>query len=417
MEIQEIKTELLIPYAFNNRTHPAQQVERIANSIKEFGFTQPIVADSDNIVVAGHGRLEAAKRLGLKTVPVVRVGALTSTQIKAYRILDNKLQNDSDWELKNLELELGGLEEAGFDLKGWGLDQLKGLLQVDIEIVEDAGPGESPSEESCLIKSGDLIELNGHRLLCGDSREADNFELVLEGRKPSLIFTDPPYGVAIGKKNRMLNSFQKAGRNLTDIEDDALSPEDLKKALLPAFQNIRSFMAEDCTVFVTAPQGGELGMMMMMMQEADLRVRHVLIWKKNAPTFSMGRLDYDYQHEPILLTWGKRHKRPMLGKHRTSVWEVDKPRESKEHPTMKPIELVVNALLNNSDAGDVVFDAYSGSGTTLIAAEQTGRAFCGIELMPKYCQVIARRYGRFLESQNRPFDCKINGEAVALSEL
>jgi DNA modification methylase len=151
-------------------------------------------------------------------------------------------------------------------------------------------------------------------------------------------------------------------------------------------------MADDCTVFVCSPQGGDLMMMMMMMRDAGIPVRHNIIWDKMQPTFSMGRLDYDYQHEPILLTWGKRHKRPMLGTHKTSVWQIQKPRSSKEHPTMKPVELVVNALLNNSEAGDVVYDAYSGSGTTLLACEQTGRKARVIEIMPGYVAVALQRY-------------------------
>jgi site-specific DNA-methyltransferase (adenine-specific) len=191
----------------------------------------------------------------------------------------------------------------------------------------------------------------------------------------------------------MLNSFQKAGRNLTDIEDDDMKPEDLKAKLLPAFELIREVvMADDCTVFLTAPQGGELSMMMMMMRDAKLPIRHVLIWKKNAPTFSMGRLDYDYQHEPILLTWGKRHKRPMNGTHKTSVWEIDKPRASVEHPTMKPPELYMNAYLNNSDVGDIAFEPYDGSGTALIASENTGRYCRAIEISPGYTAVALQRY-------------------------
>ncbi len=151
-------------------------------------------------------------------------------------------------------------------------------------------------------------------------------------------------------------------------------------------------MSDDCTVFMTAPQGGELGMMMMMMKDAGLPIRHVLIWKKNAPTFSMGRLDYDYQHEPILLTWSKRHKRPMLGTHKTSIWEIDKPRRSAEHPTMKPPELYVNAYMNNSDAGDVAYEPYSGSGTAIIAAQSTGRKCRAIEISPAYVAVALQRW-------------------------
>src|SRR5262249_28284679 len=158
-----------------------------------------------------------------------------------------------------------------------------------------------------------------------------------------------------------------------------------------------------------APQGGGLGMMMMMMQEAGLPIRHVLIWKKNFATFSLGRLDYDYQHEPILLTWGKRHKRPMKGPHRTSVWEIDKPRAAKEHPTMKPIELIGNALQNNSDPGDAVLDSFLGSGSTLIACEQLNRICYGMEIEPRYCHIIIERYKKFCMDRGKEFECRVNG--------
>jgi DNA modification methylase len=243
------------------------------------------------------------------------------------------------------------------------------------------------------VESGQLWQLGDHKIFCGDSGDENIVKKIID-EKAHLVFTDPPYGVGIGDKNKFLNSFHKAGRNLKNIEFDKLNFKELKKELIKTFTNIKNIvMADDCTVFVTAPQGGELGMMMMMMMmESGLPVRHVLMWLKNSPTFSLGRLDYDYQHEPILLTWGKRHKRPMLGEHRTSVWKIDKPRASADHPTMKPVALIVNALLNNSDLGDIVFDAYSGSGTTIIAAEQTGRRARVIEIDPGYVAVAIQRW-------------------------
>lgn len=407
MKILNILISSLIPYEFNNRNHDQQQVDRIANSIKEFGFNQPLVIDESNIILVGHGRLAAAQKLGLKEVPVLKVENLSEVQKKAYRILDNKLQNDSTWSFNNLELELGFLEDEGFDLPSWGLDELSDMINPPAANVKEDG-FEPTEQKETYIKLGDLIELGEHRVLCGDS--ANQIAELLEGKKPCIVFADPPYGVSIGKKNKFLNEFDKHDGNLLDIQDDDLSPEELKAKLLPTFSSIKLLMAEDCTLFVTAPQGGELGMMMMMMQESGLRPRHVLIWKKNAPTFSMGRLDYDYAHEPILLTWGRKHKRPMQGNHKTSVWEIDKPRSNKEHPTMKPVELVANALLNNSDKGDICLDPYLGSGTSLIASEQTGRICYGTEIEPHYCQVIIDRYKAHCEKVNKPFVCKINGE-------
>ena len=273
-----------------------------------------------------------------------------------------------------------------------------GLYQETPEIVEDEVP--EPPEEP-ITKPGDLWLLGEHRLLCGDSTKAEDVVRVMGGERAACIFTDPPYGVSVAKKNAALNANPSpnggnsgGGRNTCDIIDDDLTPEELEAQLLQAFVNIRLHaMAEDCTLFVCSPQGCGLSMMMMMMmQKAGLKARHVLIWVKNQPTFSMGRLDYDYQHEPILLTLLKRHKRPMRGTHKTSVWKIDKPRKSAEHPTMKPVELYANAYLNNSDDGDAVFDAYCGSGTAIVAAEQVGRKARGLEISPAYCDVSCHRY-------------------------
>lgn len=409
--MEHAATENLIPYDRNNRTHPDEQIAGIAESIKEFGFNQPIVIDETNTILVGHGRYLAAKVLGLESVPIVRKTGLSETQKRAYRILDNKLQNDSTWEFENLKLDLKFLAAEQVDLTKWGLDDLEDLFPEEAPQVSD-DDYEAPEEIVTSIKRGDLIELGAHRVLCGDSGNSSEIDLLLAEAAPCIVFTDPPYGVNLGAKNRMLNTFlcQEGNRVLSDIEFDTLSPEELKKVLLPAFKNIKRVMADDCTVLVTAPMNGEIGLMMMMMMcEAGLPIRHVLIWKKNRPCFSMGRLDYDYQHEPIFLTWGKRHKRLMLGKHKTSVWEIDNPQKSAEHPTIKPIELVANALLNHSEAGDFVLDIFLGSGTTLIAADQLGRICYGMEIEPKYCQVIINRYKRHCLNNNKEFTCKING--------
>lgn len=411
LTVEDRPIESVTPYARNPRKN-AGAVSKVAASLKEFGWRQPIVVDEAGVVIVGHTRLLAAQKLGMTTVPVHVAVGLTPQQAKAYRIADNRTGEEAEWDFELLPLELTELRDAGFDLglTGFDAEGIADIFGEEREVVEDEVP-EPPKVP--ITSPGDLILLGRHRLLCGDSAKREDVDRVLDGARPSLMFADPPYGVAIGAKNRMLNSFQKAGRNLTDIKDDALDPEALKAQLLPAFINARESAAEDCTYFVTAPQGGELGMMMMMMQEAGLRPRHVLIWKKNAPTFSMGRLDYDYQHEPILLTWRKRHKRPMRGDHKTSVWEIDKPRASAEHPTMKPVALVANALLNNSDLGDAVFDPFLGSGTTLIAAEQLNRTCCGIEISPAYCDVIVARWEALTgERAQRPGNYGVTSKRV-----
>ena len=241
------------------------------------------------------------------------------------------------------------------------------------------------------VAPGDLWQIGSHRLLCGDSTKAEDVGRVMGGEKATCVFTDPPYGVSIGKKNVMLNTFHKAGRCLENLDMDDMKPEELKVMLLAAFTTFRAFMADDCAVFVCSPQGGGLGMMMMMMQEAGLEVRHILNWIKNSPTFSMGRLDYDYQHEPILYTWTKTHKRYNKGEFQTSLWSVDKPRANKEHPTMKPIELPTNAFLNHTDIGDVTADIFGGSGTSMVASENTKRKCRMIEISEAYCSVVLQR--------------------------
>lgn len=273
---------------------------------------------------------------------------------------------------------------------------LQNLLDQPSGGLTDPNNVPEPPKEA-MTKPGDMWKMGEHVLLCGSSTDSADVSRVMGGGLADIVFTDPPYGVSIGKKNRLLNSIGRAGRNTTDIKGDDLKPEVLKeKLLLPAFSLVRSVMSELCTVFVTSPQGGDLVMMMLqMMKEAGLTVRHVLIWKKNSPTFSMGRLDYDYQHEPILLTWGKKHAFYGAGAHRTSVWEIDRPRASEDHPTMKPVELYVNAFQNNSKAGDTVYEPFAGSGTAVIASEQVGRKCRAIEIEPRYCDVIVRRWEEF----------------------
>lgn len=208
-----------------------------------------------------------------------------------------------------------------------------------------------------------------------------------------MVFTDPPYGVAIGDKNKTLQSVQPSGRIEDNIANDTLAPDELYQVLKPAFDNLRQSCKEDATYFVCAPPGGDVGlMMMMMMADAGLRPRHQIVWNKSAATFSLGRLDYDYKHEAILYTWTKRHHNYRISPFRTSVWDIEKPRRCDLHPTMKPVALVEAAMLDGSQEGDIVLDLFGGSGTTLIVAEQLGRKARLMEIDPHYCDVILSRW-------------------------
>lgn len=212
------------------------------------------------------------------------------------------------------------------------------------------------------------------------------------GAEADMVFTDPPYGVAIGSKNEALNEVHKSGRCTENIAGDTMSETELYDMLRAAFENVREACREDAVYYVTSPQGGSLGLMMMMMRDAGLPVRHVLMWRKSSATFSIGRLDYDYQHEPIFYTWTKSHHNFRKGRCRTTVWDFDKPRKCDLHPTMKPVELVANAILDGTTEDMNVLDVFGGSGTTLIACEQTGRRCYMMEIAPRYCDVILKRW-------------------------
>lgn len=248
-----------------------------------------------------------------------------------------------------------------------------------------------------VAKPGDVFELLSpsgivHRLMCGDTA-SEALVSFIGSEAPVMVFTDPPYGVSYSEKAKLLNENVGGKMNTRKIVSDNIGASELYKVLVAAFSNIRSIMAKNCSFYVTAPQGGDIGlMMMMMMRDAGLPVRHMIIWVKNQPTFSMNRLDYDYQHEPIFYGWKENHKFYGKGEHKTSVWQVPRPQKSKEHPTMKPVALVVNAILNSTKPGEIVFDGFTGSGTTLIACEETGRTFRGTEIEAHYCDIILKRW-------------------------
>ena len=405
----------LRPWERNPRRIRPAHAKRLLQSWQEFGQAQTIAIGPNGEVYDGHQRLSA---LLSAYGPDYEVVALQSS----------RPLTESERERLTLLLHAGTVGEWDWEaLADWDPEVLTSVLDPelveslsrDVEaltalfstVEEPQGVEEEPQEppEPEPDRAEELLERWGvqpgqvwripsargageHRIICGDSGDPATVHRLLGGERPTLVFTDPPYGVSIGEKNRLLNKFQRSRRNLTDIEADDLPPDELYARLLPSFRLVREVMAEDCSVFVTAPQGGDLGLtMLLLMRDAGLPVRHILIWVKNAPTFSLGRLDYDYQHEPILFTWGKRHKRYRRGPHTTSVWMVDRPTRSPDHPTMKPVELVENAILNHTDEGDIVYDPFLGSGTTIVAAERQGRLGRGVELEPRYVAVALQR--------------------------
>lgn len=403
-ELRRVRSDELRPNPRNWRVHPEAQQNVLRGILAEVGIADAILAreleDGSLEIVDGHLRSELD---GTVEWPVLVLDVTKEEADKLLATLDplvGMAEPDPE-KLEALLAEVSSESEAVEAMLKDLREEAGCLSDSDNDASADEGPQIDRAEElreQWGVESGQLWLIEGkagvHRILCGDSTKVEDVERLMDGSRAQCIFTDPPYGVGIGAKNRLLNSVQKAGRCLEDIDSDSLSPEELKLQLLPAFELARDrIMADDCTLFVCAPQGGELGMMMMMMmQEACLKARHVLIWKKNQPTFSLGRLDYDYQHEPILLTWKARHKRPMKGNHRTSVWEIDRQRKCAEHPTMKPVDLYINAYLNHSEVGDNVADVYAGSGTMFVAAESVGnRSAFGMEISPAYVAVTLQR--------------------------
>ncbi|QDX23818.1 site-specific DNA-methyltransferase [Pandoraea pnomenusa] len=385
-KIERWPTAKLVPYARNARTHSDAQVAQIAASIAEFGFTNPILAGSDRVIVAGHGRLAAAQKLGLEMVPVVVLDHLTPTQRRALVIADNRIAENAGWDDELLRVELEALQDEGFDLDltGFDADALAELLagdepvnegQTDEDAVPDAG-------ETPVSRPGDVWLLGPHRLLCGDATVAASYERLLDGEPVDMVFTDPPYNVNYansakdklrGKDRAILND------NLGDGFHDFLLA-----ALTPTIANCRG------GIYV-AMSSSELDVLQAAFRAAGGHWSTFIIWAKN--TFTLGRADYQRQYEPILYGWPEGAQRHWCGdRDQGDVWSIKRPQKNDLHPTMKPVELVERAIRNSSRPGNVVLDPFSGSGTTLIAAEKSGRLARLIELDPKYVDVIVRRW-------------------------
>lgn len=350
------------------------------------------------VCLGGNMRYAACKALGMSELPCYVVPEGT-TILKKKQIVAKDNVSMGDWDFDALANEWSDM-----DLEGWGvpIPPEWGAAAADAAETNSRGQPqddefdetEAQIEKKC--SKGDIWRLGEHRLMCGDSTDEAAIKRLMDGDKADMVFTDPPYGVSIGDKNAALNSVQKAGRCCKNIENDTLSADELYPILVKAMTNARLSCKDDACYFVTSPQGGELGlMMMMMMKDAGLPVRHMLIWEKNSATFSLGRLDYDYQHEPIFYTWTKKHHNYRRGQYRTTIWKYDKPRKCDLHPTMKPVELVANCLNDATKEGDIALDVFGGSGTTMIACEQLGRRARLMELDSHYCDVIIARWEKF----------------------
>ena len=363
MDINEIK-----PYTKNAKQHPKKQIEQIANSIKEFGFNQPIVIDKNNEVIVGHGRLEAAKLLGIVEVPIIKIETLTEEQIKAYRLADNKL-NESEWDMGLAIEELKGLSDEMFDLTGFDKDLLIEADEKDDIISENVEP---------KAKLGDIWQLGQHRVVCGDSTQLNAISALMGDVKADMVFTDPPYNIAYegGSKKREM------------IKNDEV--KDFYDFLLQAYSSFALSMKLGAAIYVCHADTERVNFTKAF-RDAGFYLSSVVIWAKNNSTF--GRSDYFWKHEPILYGWREGGAHNWHGDNKQdTIWNVDRPSKSEAHPTMKPIALIEKALMNSSKQEDIVLDLFLGSGSTLIACEKTNRICYGMELDPKYVDVIIKRW-------------------------
>lgn len=415
-KIEQWPTAKLVPYARNARTHSDDQVAQIAASIAEFGFTNPILAGSDGVIVAGHGRLAAAQRLGLDVVPVVVLDHLSPTQRRALVIADNRIAENAGWDDAMLRIEIAALQDDDFDLSltGFDADALAELMAGD----ESDGQGQTDDDampempETPVSRPGDVWLLGGHRLLCGDSTVADSYDRLLDGAPVDMVFTDPPYNVnyANSAKDKMRG---KDRAILNDNLGDGFY-DFLLAALTPTIAHCRG------GIYV-AMSSSELDVLQAAFRAAGGKWSTFIIWAKN--TFTLGRADYQRQYEPILYGWPEGAQRHWCGdRDQGDVWNIRKPQKNDLHPTMKPVELVERAIRNSSRPGNVVLDPFGGSGTTLIAAEKSGRLARLIELDPKYVDVIVRRWQGWTgkqatrESDGALFDDQAASDSSTISQ-
>jgi DNA modification methylase len=393
----------LIPYVRNPRTHTEEQVAQIAASIAEFGFVNPVLVGADGVIIAGHARVMAARKLGMTEAPVIVLDHLSESQRRALVIADNRLALNAGWDEEMLRVELDALREDDFnlDLMGFGDDELEALLaEPDSEVTSNTDDDAVPeTPETAVTVAGDVWVLGNHRLLCGDATQMEAVEKVLAGGLADMIFTDPPYNVNYGATMKdKLRGKKRAIRN------DSLG------------DGFEQFLRDACANILAVTKGA----IYICMSSSELHTLHkaftaagghwstFVIWAKN--TFTMGRSDYQRQYEPILYGWKEGADHYWCGaRDQGDVWFVKKPVVNDLHPTMKPVELAERAIRNSSKSRDTVLDPFAGSGSTLIACEKTQRQARLIELEPKYCDVIIRRFEEFsghralLESDGRGF--------------
>ena len=402
MELVDI--DKLIPYVNNARTHSPEQINKLRASLREFGFINPVIVDDKFNIVAGHGRVMAAQAEGIKEVPCVYVDYLTEAQKKAYILADNRMAMDAGWDEEMLRVELEALQDMAFDLSMTGFDdkELADLFKTEEEVEDDDFDLDAALEKAAFVKKGDIWTVGRHRLMCGDATSAEDVAKLMDGKKANIIVTDPPYGVSFKSSDGL------------SIQNDSLKGDEFYQFLLQAFKNMADNLTKGGAAYVFHADTEGLNFRKAFI-DAGFHLAGCCIWVKNS--LVLGRSDYQWQHEPVLYGFLQNGNHPWYSdRKQTTIWNFDKPKRNKNHPTSKPLDLLAYPIGNSTQMNAVVIDTFGGSGSTLMTCEQTGRICCTMELDEKYASVILRRY---VEDGGNPDDVYVirNGEKFMYADL
>ena len=381
-DMQLVPISKLVPYVNNARTHSPEQIMKLRSSLREFGFINPIIIDRDYGIIAGHGRLLAAKEEGITEVPCVFVDYLTEAQKKAYILADNRMAMDAGWDEELLRVEIEALQGEAFDVSLTGFDE-KELADLfkdgsDSDAEDDDYDLSAALEKAAFVERGDLWTVGRHRLMCGDATSAEDVATLMDGRKANLILTDPPYGVSF-----------KSSSGLT-IQNDSMKDEEFYHFLLASFKNMADHLEKGGAAYVFHADTEGLNFRRAFI-DAGFHLAGCCIWVKDS--LVLGRSDYQWQHEPVLYGFMQNGKHPWYSdRKQTTIWNFAKPKRNANHPTSKPLDLLGYPIGNSTQENAIVIDTFGGSGSTLMACEQMNRTCCTMELDEKYASVILRRY-------------------------
>ena len=407
-EMQLVPLSKLVPYINNARTHSPEQVTKLRSSLRELGFVNPVIIDRDYGIIAGHGRVMAAKEEGIEEVPCVFVDYLTEAQKKAYIIADNRFAQDAGWDEELLRIEIEALQGMDFDvgLTGFNDDEIADLFDANgkSEAEDDDFDLSAALEKASFVQRGDIWTVGRHRLMCGDATSTEDVAALMDGKKANLIVTDPPYNVDFKSSNGL------------SIKNDKLENDKFYKFLLAAFHNMAANLEKGGAAYVFHADTEGLNFRRAFI-DAGFHLAGCCIWVKNS--LVLGRSDYQWQHEPVLygfLQNGKHYWSKNAGRSQTTIWNFDKPKKNKNHPTSKPLDLLAYPIGNSSRENSIVIDIFGGSGSTMMACEQTNRICYTMELDEKYASVILRR---FVENGGDPKGVYVirNGEKYMYPDL